>query len=127
MRRLTDEEREIRSGRGIPPKRWWPFAVALVAVAIASVDLAMFERCTGKVLDGGGRGGMWVRAGLAYPCSPFLLRGSWWDWLLFAGLWLPVPFAVVNLFWLRRHKAFWDRIRRREKEKRAEKRAQKLL
>jgi hypothetical protein len=99
--------------------------IIFIAVVIASLDFSMFERCTGKPLDGGGRSGVWARAALAYPCSPFLLRGGASDWLLFAALWLPVPFAVVNWFWLKRHQAYWDRIREREKERRAEKASRK--
>ncbi len=66
-----------------------------------------------------------LRLALAYPCSPYLLRGSWSEWLLFAALWAPIPFAVLNFFWVKRHEAYWDQIRQREKEKRAEKRRQK--
>lgn len=126
-RRLSDEEREIRSSRGIPFGRWWPIGALLLAVIFASTDLAMLERCTGKSLEGGGRAGALVRLALAYPCSPFLLRGSALEWLLFAGMWLPIPVAVLNWRWAKRHEAYWDRIRQREKERRAAKRARKAL
>jgi hypothetical protein len=53
------------------------------------------------------------------------MRGSWAEVLLFAALWLPIPFAILNLFWLKRYRAYWSRIRQREKERRAEKRAHK--
>jgi hypothetical protein len=123
MRRLTKEQREMRSGRGIPINRWSAFALAFVAALIASADLSMLERCAGRFADGRGRTGAWVRFALTYPCSPSLLRGSWSEWLLFSAMWVPLPFAVLNWFWLKRHRAYWDGIRRREKEGRAEKRS----
>jgi hypothetical protein len=125
VRRLSDEEREIRRSAGIHFNRWWPAAIIVVAVIIASSDVSMLERCIGKPLDGGGRGGAWVRVALAYPCSPFLRFGSWGEWLLLAALWLPIPFGVLNWRWLKRHEAYWDRIRQREKERRAAKRRRK--
>ena len=125
-RRLTDEEREIRSGAGIPVKRWLPFAAIYLWPFVTSLDTSMLERCAGRSADGSGRAGAWERVALTYPCSPHLLHGSWAELLLFAALWLPIPFAVVNLFWLKRHRAYWSRIRQREKERRAEKKAQKI-
>jgi hypothetical protein len=65
-----------------------------------------------------------VRIVLAFPCSPFLLRGSTTERLLLAAMWLPIPFAVLNWRWIRRHSDYWDGIRQREKERRAEKRIQ---
>ena len=127
MHRLTDEERKIRRSRGIGPRRWWPFAVLFLANFLASMDLSLFERCTGKVLDGGGRGGALVRAVLAYPCSPFLLRGSSLEWLLFAAMWVPVPFLLINRRWLKRHEGYWERIRQRERERREQRRSRKRL
>jgi hypothetical protein len=124
-RRLTDEERETRSGRGIGAKRLWPVALVVVAIFIVALDIPTLERCAGRLADGRGRAGAAVRAVLAYPCSPFLLRGSWGEWLLFAALWVPIPFAVLNWFWAKRHEAYWDIIRLREKKRRAEKRAKK--
>ena len=126
MRRLTDEEREIRSSRGIPLARWWPFAAILLVALFASFDVPMLHRCAGNLAVAPGRAGALVRLALAYPCSPLLLWRSWLERLLFAALWLPVPFAVVDLLWVKRHEAYWDRIRQREKERRTEKRAQKL-
>ena len=107
------------------PRRWWPIAAFLLAIMIAQADLTMLERCTGRWLEGGGRAGAAVRLVLAYPCSPFLLRDSALEWLLFAGMWLPFPFAVLNWRWFKRHEAYWDRTRQREKERREKKRARK--
>jgi hypothetical protein len=99
----------------------------------------MLERCVGRfedpkwepqewvhlALHGTGRDAVLVQSLLAYPCSPYLLRGSVGEMLLFAAMLLPVPFAVLNWFWLKRHRVYWDQVRARENEKRAEKRAQK--
>lgn len=138
-RRLTSEEREIRSGAGIPIKRWWPFASIYLWPFVASFDAPMLERCVGRFEAGTGRGPEWVYLALhgtgrdatliqtllAYPCSPYLLRGSVGEMFLFAAMLLPIPFMVSNLFWLKRHRLYWDQIRQREKIRRAEKRAEK--
>lgn len=135
-RRLTDEEREIRSSAGIPIKRWWPFVAFYLWPFVASFDSSMLERCVGRFEAGNGHGPEWVnlalhgsgrdaafvQAVLAYPCSPFLLRGSAGEMLLFVAMLIPVPFAILNWFWLKRHKAYWDGIRARQKVMRAAKR-----
>lgn len=123
--RLTNQEREIRSGAGIPIKRWLPFAAIYLWPFVTSLDTSMLERCAGRFADGSGRAGAWERVLLTYPCSPYLMRGSWAELLLFAALWLPIPFAILNLFWLKRHRAYWGRIQQREKERRTEKREHK--
>jgi hypothetical protein len=123
-RRLTDEERDIRSGAGIPFARWWPVLVLIITWSIAAVDYDMFERCLGYRPHPHTSRGSLVALPLAGLCSPFLLRGSPAEWLLFAGMWVPVPFAIRNWFWRKRHKAYWDRIRLREKERRADRKAE---
>ena len=121
-RRLTNEEREIRSGRGIPFDRWWPLLfILLIAVLIASLDLGLFERCLGHPLEGGGKGVAGVRLFAAIPCSVFLLRGGPLEWVLFAALWGPLPIAIRNYRWYKRHTLYWDEVRRREAKRRAEK------
>jgi hypothetical protein len=120
-RRLTKEEREIREGRGIPFARWWPIGAMILAAIFVSMDSLVFERCFGTPL-GGGRGAGMVRMIAAIPCSPFLLGGYPVEWLLFIALWLPLPFAIRNRAWVRRHKAHWDEVRQREKLRRIERR-----
>ncbi len=93
---------------------------------VAALDRPWFERCVGSWADSSGRGEGMLRVVLAYPCSPYLLQGSLGEWLLFAALWAPIPFIVLNFFWMKRHKAYWDQVRQLEKERRAEKRGQKL-
>ena len=126
--RLANDEREIRSGRGIPFGRWWPIAVLVIAAAFASSDYGALERCTGKPIHvDGTRGAGLIHMVLAYFCTPTFLRGSWTEIAIIAAMWVPIPFAVLNWFWMKRHKAYWDRIREREKERRAAKRAAKSI
>src|SRR5690348_3731383 len=127
-RHLTDEEREIRSGRGIPFGRWWPIAVLVIGASVAAGDYPALERCIGKPISvSGSHGGGVIHAVLAYFCTPIFLRGSWTDRIIVTAMWVPIPFAVLNWFWMKRHKAYWDRIRQREKERRAEKRAARSI
>ena len=74
--------------------------------------------CTGLSLGGSGRGKGMIETLLIYPCSTFLLRGGTAEWLWFALLWVPLPFAVVNWRWAARHRRYWDEVRRREAERR---------
>jgi hypothetical protein len=125
-RRLTNEEREIRGGRGIPFGRWWPILMFLVAmIIISSSNLDLFERCLGDPLDGQGKGWAAARMLATIPCSVFLLRGGALEWLLFAGLWGAVPIAILNYRWVKRHELYWDKVRLREAQRRAEKRSQR--
>lgn len=127
-RRLTNEEREIRGGRGIPFGRWWPILMFLFAmITISSSNLSLFERCLGNPLEGNGRGPAAVRMLVTIPCSLFLLRGGPLEWLLFAGLWVPVPIAIRNYRWGKRHEAYWDKVRLREAQRRAEKRSRRNM
>ena len=43
--------------------------------------------------------------------------------LIFLGLFIPLPFMVLNWRWAIRHEKYWDVVRQREKERRAEKKA----
>lgn len=127
-RRLTDEQREIRSGRGIPLKRWWPVAVLILAVAIAGSDNSALERCIGRPIQpSGARGSGLFYILLAYLCTPTYLRGSWADRAMIAAAWLPIPLILLNWFWIKRHNDYWDRIRERDKERRAAKRAARTV
>jgi hypothetical protein len=121
-RRLTDEEREIRAGAGIPLKRWWPVLAILIVWTIAAANSQVFGACLGDPLEGRGRGIAAVRFAAIGPCSPYLLRGSPLEWLLFISMWAPIPFAILNWRWAKRHRAHWDAVRAREKIRRAEKR-----
>ena len=123
--RLTAEEREIRSGRGIPFSRWWPILAIFVLWIVASANPRVFEACLGHTLEGRGRAVALARLAAIGPCSPYLFRGPPVDWLLFLVKWAPVPYALLNWRWARRHKAYWDVIRARERVKGEEKRARR--
>jgi hypothetical protein len=122
-RRLTDDEREIRKSRGIPIVRFWPFALMLLADFVICSDTQLFRQCIGNPLYGRGGGGARLFAAIA--CSPYYLHGSLFHLLIFACLWGPIPFAVVEILWMRRHGAYWNEVRAQEKIKRAEKRKSK--
>lgn len=123
-RRLSDDEREIRKGTGIPIWKWWPFAAIFLTLLVVSFDHALFERCIGDPLEGRRLGG--ARLLLALPCSPLLLRGSPSEWLMFACIWIPVPPAVRCWTWAKRSNAYWHGVRWREAERRAQKRAKTI-
>jgi len=120
MKRLSASEQEIRSSRGIPIWRFWPFAVMLLVPLALSVDGDLFLRCVGNSLYGSGRIAALVRMTVAIPCS--LYTGSVIERLAVGTFFAVIPFAVLQVFWMRRHKAYWDTVRAREKLKRAEKR-----
>jgi hypothetical protein len=113
-RKLTDEERHFRKiGTGIPFSRWWPvLAIVLALIVLGTPQL--FLDCVGLPLDSHGRRIAALKMLLLYPCSPFLLRGGLTDWLSFALLWMPLPFAVVNWRWAARQRRYWNKVRRRE-------------
>ena len=99
----------------------------IVAWFIACGMEYFLERCVGVELPLGRRDyvGFIRRFSAAAVCSPRLLGDSPLHWALLVGMWGPVPFAVANWLWLKRHKAYWSGVRAREKARRAEKRASK--
>jgi len=94
----------------------------LIALMVISFDDHLFVRCVGRQLPYRGRAAA-VRMALAIPCSVRYLRGSPGQLVALACLWLPVPFAVLQILWMRRHGAYWAAVRERERARRAEKRA----
>jgi hypothetical protein len=126
-KRLTPEEREIRESAGIGLKRWWAFPTFLLIIAIVAMDTDLFVRCIGDPIEGNGRGrgAAAIRMALVLPCSPYLVTGSLSQVLKFVALWLPVPFMVINWWWSKRHKAYWDHVRARERGRRAERAAKR--
>ncbi|MFN3862825.1 MAG: hypothetical protein ACK4RT_00955 [Erythrobacter sp.] len=125
--RLTPEEREIRESRGIGLKRFWAFPTLLMIIAFVATHSDLFVSCIGDPLEanGRGRGAAPIRMALVLPCCPYLLTGSLSQILKFIALWLPVAFMVLNWRWAKRHKAYWDTVRAREKERRAERAAKR--
>ena len=131
MRRpLSEEDREIRSGRGHPlPRvyRLWPIPLIFLASCVIALDDLVIQQCVGRDVGewrNHGRGS-WVRLFLAFPCSPYYPRGTLAEWMTLATLWVPLPFAArEGVFYWRRRK-YWGRISEREKLRRSEKRAAK--
>ena len=95
----------------------------LIALMVISFDDHLFVRCVGRQLPYRGPAAAAVRMALAIPCSVQYLRGSPGQLAALAFLWLPVPFAVLQILWMRRHGAYWTAVRERERARRAEKRA----
>ncbi len=124
MGRLTADEREIKSSRGIPIWRFWPFAVMALVSLILNTDGNLFQRCVGDPLYGRDRVHSFLRMILGVPCEIYTFRGgSLFEHLSVAMFFASIPFCVMHILWMRRHKTYWDGIRAREKLKRAEKRA----
>jgi hypothetical protein len=124
-RRLTDDERSIRRSRGIAIVRLLPFLLIIVALLVMSADQQLFQRCIGKPLEGSSRAAAWVRLIVSIPCSPNYVRDSPRHWLTIATFCVGVGFAIPQVFWLRRHKAYWDPVREKQRLKRAELAAEK--
>lgn len=99
--------------------------IFVAMIIISSSDLPLFERCLGNPLDGDGKGWAATRMLATIPCSVFLLRGGAVEWLLFAGLWAPIPIAIRNYRWAKRHELYWDKVRLRETRRRAGKRSRR--
>lgn len=127
MAKPTDEERRFRKiSAGVPFGRFWHFpAILLASILAGSTVPDLYLNCTGYAIEVENKLGAAIRMALVYPCSPYLLREGLWEWLLFAALWLPIPFALINLRWQRRHRAFWDRVRARERERRRQRREER--
>ncbi|MCE2829972.1 MAG: hypothetical protein LW742_09530 [Sphingomonadales bacterium] len=88
---------------------------ALVAVRIFAPN--MIEQCVGRPLEPPrGKGGI-VYIAIEIVCSPLLIFGSSTEKALFAAL----IGAGISLFfawrWTKRHQAYWDGIRAKEKER----------
>jgi hypothetical protein len=120
-RRLTNEERSIRRGRGIPIVRIVPFLAMAIAFLIMSSDSQLFRECLGRPLDGGGKAGALVRMVAAIPCSPYYLRHFDRHWIVIVAFFLGTVFAPPQIFWIRHHTAYWNAVRERERLKRQQK------
>ena len=118
MARLSDEERSFRKGgSGLPISRWWPFVVIFISAALAGTDPILLHNCLGidATPNHSGKAALFFAAA-AVPCSPVLFRGGLWQWVMFFGIWAPVPLAVINWRWSKRNGVYWARVRARERE-----------
>jgi len=98
-----------------------PFALPIVVIFTISLDQQFLQQCIGRLIEGSGRGAAWVRLAVAIGCSPSYLFDFSRHWLAIATFWLGVVFAVPQVFWLKRHKAYWDLVRQKERDNRAAK------
>jgi len=87
------------------------------------MDQQFLHQCIGRTIEGSGRGAAWVRFAVAIGCSPEYLFEFSRHWLAIATFLLGIVFAVPQAFWLKRHKAYWDSVRQKEKLKRSESKA----
>jgi hypothetical protein len=133
MRRLSRDEKDIHRSAGIDAARFWPFMVMFVSDFVMSTNTPLFERCLGNPLASpahgiwGGRAVAAVREVLAIPCSFYRPGGDALYWTSIALFVLAIPFAVMQFLWMRRHRVYWDAVRKKEATKRSERRAQKAL
>jgi len=129
MRRLSKSEREIRSSRGISIWRFWPYPTAFLLLLVMSFDRAALQRCPawppGLGSSGANRYVALIEMVMTLICSPWYVTGPVHA-LVFIGLLACAVFAVLNYLSIKRHTAYWDVARAREKVKRAEKKAPKL-
>jgi hypothetical protein len=96
-----------------------------IMVAIAVFAPSLIEQCVGRPIEPprGKAGAVYMLIELV--CSPLLLFGSATDILLFVLL-LSSLFAMgLAWLWIRKHQAYWDVIRAKEREKRRQKRLEK--
>ena len=121
MKHLSKAELEIRRSRGIPILRLLPFALPIIAVFLMSFDQDFLLQCIGKQIEGSGRGPAIVRLATALGCSPSYLTDFSHHWFVIAMFCLGITCAIPQIFWLIKHKTYWDAVREREKFKRAEK------
>jgi hypothetical protein len=123
VRRLTSDEREIRKSRGISIVRFLPFALPIIAVIIMSSSQQLFIECIGKPIEDGGRLGALIKLIAGLACSEYYVRDfSHHRWVI-AMFCVGIGLSIPQIFWMQRHKAYWDAVRAKEKLKRSEKAA----
>jgi len=125
MKRLSRDERAIRQSAGVPPWRLLPFLLPIVAILIMSWDPQLFQQCLGRPLPAEGRMVVPGRFIAAIPCSSYYVRDivhHWWVIVIFVA---GVALAIPQIFWLKRHSAYWISVREKARLKRAERRAKR--
>lgn len=97
-----------------------------LALMIWNLDTDLFLRCINNPLQAGGRAGALVRMLIAIPCSVYAFNGgSILEHVATASFFGSIPFAIMAIGFMKRHRAYWDTVRAREKLARAEKRKAK--
>jgi hypothetical protein len=72
-----------------------------------------------------GRGAGVARMIFALPCSPYYLRDFREHWIAIGLFAVGLGFAIPQISWIKRHEAYWDSVRAKERLKRAEASADK--
>jgi len=96
----------------------------LIAVIVMSTDDQIFQQCIGRPLDEHGRAAAWGRFLVSIPCSPYYLRDFANHWLNISVFFISAILAIPQVFWMRRHEAYWNSVREKERAKRADKSTQ---
>jgi hypothetical protein len=126
---LTDDERAIRRSRGIPLWRLLPYLIPVVAIGIMAFDSRFFPECLGHAITphGAGRGQSIALAVGIVLCTPSYVSRFSEHWPVIALFVVGIGLAVPQHFWMRRHKAYWDAVREKERLKRAQKKSARAL
>jgi hypothetical protein len=126
LRYLTNDDRAIRRSRGISLVRFFPFLLMIGAIIVMCSDDMLFRQCLGRPLEpDSGRAAAWARLIVGLACSPYYVRDFTSHWLTIATFCVGAGLAVPQIFWFRRHKAYWDSVREKGRLKRAEESARK--
>jgi len=121
-RRLTNSEREIRRSAGLPLVRVLQFLVPIVSILIMASDRQMFVQCLGHDLPPAqaNRGAAFVHLVIALGCSPYYLANYSQHWINISVFVFGVGLSVVQYFWIKKHKTYWDAFREKQRLKRIE-------
>ena len=107
-----------------------PFSVGCLPILLIFAVLGailffapgLIEQCVGRPLEPPrGKAGI-IYLALEIACSPLLIFGSLTEKALFAALVGTGIVLFVAWRWTRKHQAYWDVIRAKEREKRRQKR-----
>jgi len=124
-RHLTRDERAIRRSAGVPMWRLLPFAMIFVALLVMSDDQQLFRACLGHSIPMlSNKFAVLDRMIGALVCSPYYVRDFSQHWLNISVFCLGAVLSLQQLFWMRRHAAYWQAVRQRERLERAQKTGQ---
>ena len=120
MKRLSHEQREIISSAGVPLLRLLPFALPVLALFLISFDIPFLDSCVlGHAPTGSTRVQTVVRLAAAVLCAPRYASDLSRHGPIVALFVLGIVLAVPQIFWLRKHRAYWEEKRRKDRERRS--------
>lgn len=92
-----------------------------------SSDDQLFRQCIGRVPEitsaSGAKYVTFFRVIISIPCSPYYVRDFAQHWVVIFMFVAGIALVIPQILWMRRHAAYWDAVREKEKSKRAEKAA----